>query len=159
MCIRQAHDRLFSIQEFLKAAIFYFVMIVINECFLFSSLLSLLLECYYFIYLFFLTKSFRLVSNRVFLSMVHYWGLLYILFNPLSLENDHYRVKRACPLYRRNIPYLFGSKCWETNLNYKCVLKIGIIFAISLARERQLPNQRKSQRLLQLLWSQVKRKF
>ena len=41
-------------------------MIVINECFLFSSLLSLLLECYYFIYLFFLTKSFRLVSNHVF---------------------------------------------------------------------------------------------
>lgn len=56
MCIRQAHDRLFSIQEFLKAAIFYFVMIVINECFLFSSLLSLLLECYYFIYLFFWQK-------------------------------------------------------------------------------------------------------
>lgn len=53
MCIRQAHDRLFSIQEFLKAAIFYFVMIVINECFLFSSLLSLLLECYYFISFFF----------------------------------------------------------------------------------------------------------
>lgn len=35
---------------------FYFVMIVINECFLFSSLLSLLLECYYFIYLFFWQK-------------------------------------------------------------------------------------------------------
>lgn len=59
MCIRQAHDRLFSIQEFLKAAIFYFVMIVINECFLFSSLLSLLLECYYFIYLFFFDKKFQ----------------------------------------------------------------------------------------------------
>lgn len=106
----------FSIQEFLKAAIFYFVMIVINECFLFSSLLSLLLDCYYFIYLFFWQKVSGLYRTVFFCRWSIIGGyfiskipIFFCYFNPLSLENDHYRGKRACPLYRRNIPYLFGS--------------------------------------------------
>lgn len=116
MCIRQARDRLFSIQEFLKAAIFYFVMIVINECFLFSSLLLLSLECYYFIYLFFFDKKFQACIEPCFFvdgpllgaTLYPRYQYSFVILIPY-LENDHHHVKRACPFYRRNIPYLFAS--------------------------------------------------